>query len=145
VNDRSTEFGAGWHVHDRIIDAVEHEQVPQMTVDIDSRVRAVGFEPDTPVEGHDVTWHGKSAQPKRQNVDGHVESGSDFKSIDFRAHWHPRKTLGVELVDVRSHLSISETWPNRVFIKSNGRILRKCDDDSLSSCWCWRFFSSSYE
>ncbi|EFX82569.1 hypothetical protein DAPPUDRAFT_101170 [Daphnia pulex] len=90
----SAEFGAVEHVHGRIVDAVHEEQVPQVRPERIDDVADVTIEPDAPVQGDDVARHRKCAQTKRQNVDGHVESGPHFEPVDFGAHrQHPRETF----------------------------------------------------
>jgi hypothetical protein len=77
------EFRARRHVHERIVDAVQEEKVPHVRPRQENGV-AVTFEFDAPVQGHGVRRDGERAQPKGQDVDGHVQCCPHFQSVDFR-------------------------------------------------------------
>ncbi len=78
----SPKFRTGGHVHDGIVNTMKHEQVPKI-VPYYHNVVTVGIHPDATVKDNAITSHRKSAQPKRQNVDGQVEGGLNFESADF--------------------------------------------------------------
>jgi hypothetical protein len=94
VTEGSPKFRTGRHVHDWIINTVKHERVPEI-IPYCHNVVTVGIQPDTPVNDNGVTRHGKGTQPKRQNVDGQVESGLNFEPVYFRTNWNPRKRFSV--------------------------------------------------
>lgn len=84
---------------------MEQEQVPHVRP-WQQNVIAVASHSDAPVKSHNTTGNGKRTQPKWQNVDRHVESCTQFKSIEIRAHLYPRETFGVEIFDGRRNLEM---------------------------------------
>jgi hypothetical protein len=61
---------------------MEHKDVPKKIPCYHNGVK-VNFQPDAPVKDNGIKSHRKGTQPKRQNVDGQVESGLNFESADF--------------------------------------------------------------
>ena len=129
MEERSPEFRAAQHVHHRIVNTVKQEKVPHVRPCNQNR-GAITFQPDAPVESYGVTGNRKRAQPKRQDVDGHVECGLDFESVDFRATIHPVKTFRVQLAQRRWQLVVAiQMQSGRIFVQSWD--FGKCDENSL--------------
>ncbi len=97
MTERPPEFRTGGHVHDWIVNTVKHERVPKVIPRYHNGLK-VNIQLDTPVNDNGITRHRKGAHPKRQNVDGQVESGLNFESADFGADWHPWKRFSVILI-----------------------------------------------
>lgn len=63
MEDSPSKFGGRGNVHHRIVDAVEHKNVPSISPHPDDRI-AVAFQPDAPVQGDGITRNWECAQPK---------------------------------------------------------------------------------
>jgi hypothetical protein len=82
VKECLPEFGTGDHKHNRIVNAVQHENIPHVRPN-EQNVITITFQPDAPVQSDGVTGNWESTQGKWQNVERHDQRGLNFKFADF--------------------------------------------------------------
>jgi hypothetical protein len=100
MNQSAFEFFTSRYVHQRIVDYVDDKQVVNVRIDA-VHSRAIHLEVNAPVNNNAVHCDGESAEPERKNIDGHAESGANFKSIEFGAVEKPGETERVVQLRVK--------------------------------------------
>lgn len=111
------EFGAGHHVHDRIVNAVQNVRIPHVRPRLKNRV-TITFQPDAAVGSEGSAADRKGTQPKRYDVEEQIASGLNFHPTHFGAFRpEPGKTSGAVGLPVRvRRLTLSISIIRFVFI-----------------------------